>query len=455
MGFLSVKSIFLAYALLHLLFGVLTNVFYKKTDDKSLRFISYTCFTYFFLYGLLTFRSEIPTTIGLILPNFLSIFALLMFSKALFIANEKSYQPKFDLYIFIFAILYACLFPLIIETDLKKLIPLIVGIVLGFGHLFIAHIIRINNHSSTDFFIPKILFTTYLVAAFWLMRGLFSSLFEFNLATDQNLINAIFNLVIHLLIFTNIIFFNGMRLDKSIHYKNALERLNMSLFEVIKEKNEIQVVSQSLESGMINVLNQLSKERDNETGNHIIRTQYFVRLLAKRLADLGKIEGDHTEDWSRILFQAAPLHDIGKVGIPDSVLLKTGRLDSQEWDVMKTHTLIGERILISMNIDGQINSDIIKVAIEIAGAHHENWDGSGYPRSLKGKNIPQSARIMALADVYDALLSNRPYKKAWSYKDTIDYIVSLKGSKFDPDIVDAFLDLKAEFRLIRRQFRDD
>ena len=108
-----------------------------------------------------------------------------------------------------------------------------------------------------------------------------------------------------------------------------------------------------------------------------------------------------------------------------------------------------------MNVDGEINSKIIKVGIEIAGSHHENWDGTGYPRGLSGKDIPQSARIMALADVYDALLSSRPYKKAWTYKATSEYINSLRGTKFDPDIVDAFNYLEAQFRLIRRQFKED
>jgi len=224
------------------------------------------------------------------------------------------------------------------------------------------------------------------------------------------------------------------------------DSINAELVKEMLSHSEFQFLS---------TITALAKARDNETGNHIVRTQHYVNLLAIRLRKNGRYLHELSDSFVKSLVKAAPLHDIGKVGIPDAVLLKPGKLNPAEWEIMKTHAVIGERILSSMNVDGEINSKIIKVAIEIAGSHHENWDGTGYPRGLSGKDIPQSARIMALADVYDALLSSRPYKKAWTYKATSEYINSLRGTKFDPDIVDAFNYLEAQFRLIRRQFKED
>ena len=211
------------------------------------------------------------------------------------------------------------------------------------------------------------------------------------------------------------------------------------------EKSEVQFLAS---------LNALAKARDNETGNHIIRTQNYVKLLAKRL----RADGHYVESLSdksiNLLFKAAPLHDIGKVGIPDNILLKNGSLTEAEWVVMKTHTTIGETVLDAEEVNRDGDADLVGIAIKIAGGHHEKWDGSGYPRGLVGQAIPLEARIMSLADMYDALVSKRVYKKAWTHEEAVQEIVSKREIQFDPLIVDAFLAEQNAFREIAHQYRD-
>jgi HD-GYP domain-containing protein (c-di-GMP phosphodiesterase class II) len=218
----------------------------------------------------------------------------------------------------------------------------------------------------------------------------------------------------------------------------------------LNEKNK----AQALEDQMLASLNSLAMARDNETGNHIIRTQNYVKKLALRLREMGHYKDELSDEMIENLFKAAPLHDIGKVGIPDHILHKQGRLNDEEWQVMKTHASIGEAVLSSAESELQDNEGVIRKAFKIAGGHHEKWDGTGYPRRLKGEEIPLPARIMALADVYDALVSERVYKAGWSHQDAVNEIASKRGSHFDPLLVDDFLFEQANFQEIANQFRD-
>lgn len=208
---------------------------------------------------------------------------------------------------------------------------------------------------------------------------------------------------------------------------------------------------------MLSSLNALAHARDNETGAHIVRTKEYVRRLAIRLKAQGSYLEDLTEQVIEKMCQAAPLHDIGKVGIPDSILYKRGSLTKEEWGVMKTHTLIGETVLSSTmsQFPEEDVGDVIAVAIQIAGGHHEQWNGSGYPRGLSGNAIPLSARIMALADMYDALISERVYKKEWSHDKAVAEIVSKKGTHFDPAVVEAFILEQDHFKEIAQKHKDD
>ena len=209
------------------------------------------------------------------------------------------------------------------------------------------------------------------------------------------------------------------------------------------------------ESKFLACLNALAMARDNETGNHILRTQHYVKKLALRLKEMGSYKIKLSDEMIKLLFKAAPLHDIGKVGIPDSILHKPGRLNDEEWQVMKTHATIGRAILASAELETQGGSGVITVAIQIAGDHHEKWDGSGYPSGLKGEEISLPARIMALADVYDALMSKRIYKAEWSHEDVVSEIASQRGKHFDPLVVDAFMMEKAGFLAIHSKYTDD
>jgi response regulator RpfG family c-di-GMP phosphodiesterase len=208
------------------------------------------------------------------------------------------------------------------------------------------------------------------------------------------------------------------------------------------------------EGQMLHSLNALAKARDNETGNHIIRTQNYVKALALRLRSEGHFKDELSDDAIDSLFRAAPLHDLGKIGIPDSILLKEGKLSDEEWVVMRTHPLIGESVLNATNIDHDLRSEIVEKAIKVAGGHHEKWDGSGYPRGLAGRAIPLEARIMALADMYDALLSVRPYKKAWTHEQAVEEIISKRGTHFDPILVDIFMAEQEAFKEIAAKYKD-
>ena len=209
------------------------------------------------------------------------------------------------------------------------------------------------------------------------------------------------------------------------------------------------------ESKFLACLNALAMARDNETGNHVLRTQHYVKTIALRLKEMGNYQLELSDEIIKLLFKAAPLHDIGKVGIPDTILHKPGRLNDEEWEVMKTHASIGQAILASAELETQGGSGVITVAIKIAGEHHEKWDGSGYPSGLKGEEISLPGRIMALADVYDALMSKRIYKAEWSHEDVVSEIASQRCAHFDPLVVDAFMIEKAGFLAIHSKYKDD
>lgn len=205
----------------------------------------------------------------------------------------------------------------------------------------------------------------------------------------------------------------------------------------------------------IRALAHLAEMRDPETGNHIHRTQQYVRTLAIHLRDHGRFREFLTARNIDLLTRSAPLHDIGKVGIPDYILQKPGKLTPGEWEIMKTHAKLGSDAIELAEDDAEKPVDFLILAKEIAHWHHEMWDGSGYPDGLAGDDIPMSARLMAMADVFDALISPRVYKHPVPILDARDAIAAQRGRHFDPDIVDAFLDTFEEFQAIAERHRDD
>lgn len=205
----------------------------------------------------------------------------------------------------------------------------------------------------------------------------------------------------------------------------------------------------------IHAMASLAETRDSDTGNHIRRTQHYVKKLAEKLRYHPRFSYFLDDDKNiQMLYKSAPLHDIGKVGIPDRILLKPGRFEPAEFEIMKTHTTLGRDAIQQAEMELGIKMPFLSMAKEIALSHQEKWDGSGYPEGLSGDDIPISARLMALADVYDALISRRVYKEGMPHEKAVQIIGEGRSTHFDPDIVDAFLEIQDEFKQIATTYAD-
>lgn len=213
--------------------------------------------------------------------------------------------------------------------------------------------------------------------------------------------------------------------------------------------------NQTIQDVSIHALGCLAEMRDPETGNHIRRTQGYMQALARRLQHHPRFASILSDQVIRLLTKSAPLHDIGKVGIPDHILQKPGKLTPAKWAIMQTHARLGAEAIEHAERDAAKPVAFLALAREIAHWHHEKWDGSGYPDGLAGDAIPVSARLMALADVFDALISSRVYKAQMSFDQARAIIVDGRGGHFDPDVVDAFLAIFDEFTAIAGHYRDD
>ncbi len=220
--------------------------------------------------------------------------------------------------------------------------------------------------------------------------------------------------------------------------------------EVNRRTQEVQAI----QDVTILAMASLAETRDNETGNHIRRTQHYVRLLANRLQSHPRFGYFLSDKTIELLFKSAPLHDIGKVGIPDHILLKPGRFTPEEFEIMKTHTTLGRDAILAAEQHLGMEVGFLKLAKEIALYHQEKWDGSGYPTGPRGEQIPISARLMAVADVYDALISRRPYKEGMPHDKAVGIMREGRGTHFDPDVLDAFLALQDEFRSVALTYAD-
>ncbi len=241
------------------------------------------------------------------------------------------------------------------------------------------------------------------------------------------------------------------------HLQNKLSKdilLNQNDYletEVLRRSSELD----RMQDAVVFALASLAETRDPETGNHLLRTQHYVKLLAQRLATTEKYREALTPRIIDTYFKAAPLHDIGKVGIPDNILLKPGKLTDSEFAIMRNHALLGKLALEKAEKLSGACTELIKAAKEIAMGHHEKWDGSGYPQGLKGEDIPLSARLMALADVYDALICRRVYKEPMSHEEAKAIILKGCGTHFDPQVIEAFLTEEQNFIAIAQQFSDE
>lgn len=235
--------------------------------------------------------------------------------------------------------------------------------------------------------------------------------------------------------------------DRNVQLQQLVEERTR---ELLHEKEQV-IAAQDV---TITALCTLAEMRDNETGNHIRRTQRYVHSLASQLRNQPRFAEELNDETIGLLFKSAPLHDVGKVAIPDAILLKPGKLTADEWHIMMKHAEYGRDAMAQAENDFGESVGFLRYAREIAYGHHEKWNGSGYPQGLAGDAIPLSARIMAVADVYDALISKRVYKPAFTHEQAVSTIVEGRGTHFDPDIVDALLVVADEFLSISTHYRD-
>ena len=244
------------------------------------------------------------------------------------------------------------------------------------------------------------------------------------------------------------------RVRTHVALKKAQDRLMQHNSDLEAEISLRMAESDIAEQVSIRALAHLAETRDPETGNHILRTQNYVRALATQLSTHGEYRQLLTKRNIELMTRSAPLHDIGKVGIPDHILLKPGKLTPEEMTIMKTHSLIGAEAIEKAEHDVSMPVPFLMFAKEIAKFHHEKWDGTGYPEGRKGKDIPLSARLMAVADVFDALISVRVYKSAMTFEQARDIILAGRDKHFDPDVVDAFEICFADFVNIAKHYND-
>ncbi|QIK39154.1 response regulator [Caldichromatium japonicum] len=223
-----------------------------------------------------------------------------------------------------------------------------------------------------------------------------------------------------------------------VYIAHRLAQDQKAVLEHLVHERTHQIRATQLE--IVRRLSRAAEYRDNETGEHILRMSHNSTLIAHHIG--------WDEERCELMLHASPMHDIGKIGIPDHILLKPGKLDPKEWAIMQTHATIGADILAGSDLE------LLQLAREIALSHHEKWDGSGYPRGLAGEAIPESGRIVALADVFDALTSARVYKVAWKVEDALDWMRAQSGKHFDPQLLAVFFELLPEILEIRERFKD-
>jgi putative two-component system response regulator len=246
--------------------------------------------------------------------------------------------------------------------------------------------------------------------------------------------------------------FQGAELRSRVRNHLELHSYRESLEQKVQARTE---ETELLKDIIIVAMGELAEYRDPETGSHIHRTRSFVKLLAEQLFEQGEFRELLTAEYIILLYKTAPLHDIGKVAIRDSILLKPARLTPEEFEEMKRHTTYGEEVI--AKLEGMAGEQIpyLRCARDIVGSHHEKFDGSGYPRGLVGEKIPLAGRIMAIADVYDALTTVRPYKRALSHEETLEIMKDGCGTHFDPKVYEAFKRVEKEFQRVAEMNRDD
>lgn len=238
---------------------------------------------------------------------------------------------------------------------------------------------------------------------------------------------------------------------KRVELHLQLQQYSQHLEKMVDEKTR---VITELQFSIVHVLSDMVERRDGSTGGHLIRTRNYLKVLLDEVKRRNVYENELRDVNDDLFIHAAQLHDVGKVSIPDSILLKPGKLSDEEFEVMKTHTILGEEA-IRYAMSGVQEKKFLEIAASFAGAHHERWDGTGYPRALRGREIPIEGRLMAIVDVYDALISERPYKKSLPHATAKAIILERSGSHFDPLLVEAFACVSEVFKKISQEYADE
>ena len=287
--------------------------------------------------------------------------------------------------------------------------------------------------------------------------GLLSTILLVRFMMVANLIFLLF-FALAAVTLTVFLFWNGIYISPLypiLAYTSNFSLLSLLDFwrkeRLLKEKTGLQLATQE---AMLETIANITETRDPETGSHIRRTRSYVQALAGHIRNKPAYAGTVNDAYIEHLLQAAPLHDVGKVGVPDHILLKPGRLTAEEFEEIKKHAQCGKRVIDAARAKLG-DTSFLMLAEEMAVSHHERWDGKGYPNGLKGDEIPLSGRIMAIADVYDALISNRLYKENVTHEKAVEIILAGRGSQFDPQLVDSFEEMHATFHSIAEQFTDE
>ncbi len=431
----SAISMFPIVIAIHLIEAALLFIFFRKKNDTSSQLWIYASLLYCLaLIIILTFNDTAPFT-RYFLGNFFALYSTILFIYSLI--QLFSIKIEWKIFDAVFCIFCALVMFSLVKLNLSTLVGAAAGVSYGlintYGYFLLKRANKGNNLGlkliSYAFLAPAIL---------WFIRVPLSLKYDFKFAVDAGLVNYI----LLFLSFTILI-------ARQVGY--LILRLSLGFNEKITATIEF---SKAIQTQMLKSLNALSHARDNETGNHIIRTQWYVKEIATKLLADGHYTDQLNNKKIDDMFMVAPLHDIGKVGIPDSILLKPDSLNPEEWSIMKTHALIGESILKAAIEGEEQHAQLLLTAIEIAGGHHEKWNGTGYPRGISGQQIPLPARIMSLADIYDALISTRVYKMKWSHEQAIEEIKQKSGETFDPVVVQAFLSIQDRIKTIAEEYSD-
>jgi hypothetical protein len=434
---LTVEPLYLISIIVNLTVGTFVLYLFRGRDDRSALYWFLGALALSLGVGLILFRPYLPAFFSYSVAHTLSTSSSILFGYSLMLIGKR--DSRFPVIPLLTCIAYGIFLAIWMEIGDKHITPMIIA---GAWSISLLASTIMSYKANKDLKNTYVDLMTWLFAAssiLWLLRipPLFAGLTA-NLA-DPGLINSITLIAIILFGILREMVYMGIRLS---------EIFKKSLKEQVAQTGET-------EEALLTSLIELASKRDNETGSHIVRTANYVRLIALRLRAMGHYSDLLSDERIKDFFRAAPLHDIGKVGIPDAILTKPGKLNSEEWKIMKTHTTIGESILLTVKEKFSHSPSFLDHAVEIAGGHHECWDGSGYPRGLIGNATPIAARIMTIADVYDALVSRRVYKEPWTHEAACAEIFKLKGSKFEPILVDALFEESESFKIIQLTYQDE